>query len=148
MLPLLSVFLVINVVVHTVTALPNGAPPSTCNTLLPIHGQGNLIAPLTSPSPFQISPQATAVAQGQILRIQIDATPPELTFGGFMLLARSTTPPYRVVGRFAPSADGSVKLMQCGGPDNAVTHTSTAPKRGFGFDWQAPSDFVGEVVFK
>jgi hypothetical protein len=146
MLPLLPVFLVINILLHT-TALPQGAPESICDTLLPFHGGG--IPPSRLPSPFRISPQANAVAQGQILRIQIDASPPELTFGGFMLHARSTTPPYRVLGRFAPSADGTVKLIRCdGGTDNTVTHTSPSPKRSFGFDWQAPTDFVGEIIFK
>ena len=52
------------------------------------------------------------------------------------------------VGRFAPSVDGLVKLINCDGTDNTATHVSPSPKGEIGLQWQAPSDFLGEVIFK
>lgn len=52
------------------------------------------------------------------------------------------------VGRFAPPADNQAKLINCGGFDNTATHTSPSPKSGISLQWQAPTDFLGEVVFK
>lgn len=75
--------------------LPQGAPESVCDTLLPFHGGG--IRPMTTASPFSIVTTSSAVGQGQILTVEIKSSPPELRFGGFMLHARSTSPPYRVV---------------------------------------------------
>lgn len=127
------------------TTLPQGAPESVCDTMLPFHGGG--IRPMTTVSPFSIVPTASAVGQGQILTIEIRSVPPELRFGGFMLHARSTSPPYKVIGRFAPSIDGQVKLINCDGVDNTATHVSPSPKGDIGLQWQAPNDFLGEVVF-
>lgn len=146
MLPLLFVAIVLVNVFTPSTSLPNGAPATVCETLLPFHGGG--IAPTETASPFQIHTPAPSVGQGQILNIEIVSTPPELTFGGFMIHARSTSPPYRVVGRFAPSSDGLIKLINCEGDDNTATHVSPSPKSGLGLTWQAPNDFLGEVVFK
>lgn len=128
-------------------SLPNGAPETVCDSLLPFHGGG--IEPLTTVSPFSIVPLQTVVEQGSIVRIEIQADPRELVFSGFMLQARTDTiPEYRVVGKFARSVDGSVKLINCGdGADNTATHSNTQDKLDFGLDWQAPSDYVGEVYF-
>lgn len=127
-------------------ALPNGAPESVCHSLLPFHGGG--IPPATSRPPFRLDPFNIAVNQGQVLRIEIRSQVPELSFGGFMIQARSTNPPYQVVGRFAPSADRLVKLINCGGFENTATHTSPSPKSSISLQWQAPADFIGDVIFK
>lgn len=146
MLPsFLVLFLVVNSIKLAVN-LPNGAPESICDSLLPFHGGG--IKPMTSVSPFTIVPLSTVVEQGQVLRVEIQADPRELVFGGFMIHARTRTTPYRVVGRFAKSADGTVKLINCGdGVENTATHVSPQPKLDFGLDWQAPNDYTGEVYF-
>lgn len=145
MLPLLLLLVVITNIFSPTTSLPDGAPESVCDTMLPFHGGG--IQPQTSASPFFIAIPASAVGQGQTIHIEIQSNPPELTYGGFMIQARSTSPPYRVIGRFAPSVDGLVKLMNCDGVDNAATHVNTGPKKDLGLTWQAPNDFLGEVVF-
>lgn len=80
------------------TSLPQGAPESVCDTMLPFHGGG--IRPMTTVSPFSIVASASAVGQGQILTVEVKSVPPELRFGGFMLHARSTSPPYSVVSFF------------------------------------------------
>ncbi|CRL00019.1 CLUMA_CG013306, isoform A [Clunio marinus] len=125
-----------------INCLPNGAPISTCSTLQPVHSN---IPPEASQSLFRIEPQAKIVGQGQILRIEIPSSIPQLSFKGFIIHAR--TPNGRVVGRFASSADGLVKLIDCSGVQNTATHANTSPKVDFGLDWQAPSDYLGDIIF-
>lgn len=126
-----------------IVCLPNGAPVSTCGTLTPVHSN---IPPEATQSLFRIVPQQVLVGQGQILRIEIPSDIPSLAFKGFIIHAR--TPNGRVVGRFASSADGLVKLIDCNGAQNTATHANTSPKVDFGLDWQAPADYLGDVIFK
>lgn len=147
MLPLLFiVLLALSSHIQFSATLPNGAPESVCDSLLPFHGGG--IEPLNTVAPFSIVPLQTVVEQGSVLRVEIQADPRELVFAGFMLHARTkTVPEYRVVGKFARAVDGSVKLINCNGEENTATHSNTNDKLDFGLDWQAPSDYVGEVYF-
>ena len=128
---------------NQIVSLPNGAPESTCSTLMPVHSN---IPPEASQSLFQIIPQASVVGQGQILRVEIPSDIPQLSFKGFMIHARASNG--RVIGRFASDADGLVKLINCDGAQNTATHANTAPKVDFGLDWQAPTDYLGDIVFK
>lgn len=128
---------------NQIASLPNGAPESTCRNLMPVHS--NIPAEATQ-SLFQIIPQASVVGQGQILRVEIPSDIPQLSFKGFLIHARA--PNGRVVGRFASSADGLVKLINCDGVENTATHANTQAKVEFGLDWQAPTDFLGDIVFK
>lgn len=77
------------------TTLPQGAPTSACETMLPIHDGG--IEPQHSTPPFRIVAEQLAVNQGQMLRISIDAITPELKYQGFMIHARNINPPYQTV---------------------------------------------------
>lgn len=128
---------------NLILCLPNGAPVTTCGDLTPHHSN---IQPEATQSLFQVIPQSTAVGQGQILRIEVPSSIPQLSFKGFIIHAR--TPNGRVVGRFASSADGLVKLIDCGGTQNTATHANTNPKVDFGLDWQAPTDYLGDIIFK
>ncbi|XP_059224933.1 putative ferric-chelate reductase 1 homolog isoform X2 [Stomoxys calcitrans] len=129
-----------------ITTLPQGAPETVCDTMLPFHGQG--IQPANTAPPFRIEPSAGTIGQGQTLRVDIVGVPNDLTFGGFMLQARSTSTPNQIVGQFNPSEDGLSKLMNCEySVGNSVTHTSTTPKRVISLEWQSPVDFEGEIVF-
>lgn len=147
MLPLfIIVFLALSSHIKFSATLPNGAPESVCDSLIPVH---STIEPMTTIAPFNIVPLQTVVEQGSVLRVEIQADPRELVFAGFMLHARTKTfPEYQVVGKFARAVDGSVKLINCGdGTENTATHSNTNDKLDFGLDWQAPSDYLGEVYF-
>lgn len=139
----LTSFFVCLILLKSLLCLPNGAPETACTTLLPVHSN---ILPEATQSLFRIEPQASVVGQGQILRIEIPSDIPSLSFKGFIIHA--ITPNGRVVGRFASSADGLVKLIDCGGSQNTATHANTSPKVDFGLDWQAPSDYIGDIMFK
>ncbi|XP_075165907.1 putative ferric-chelate reductase 1 homolog isoform X2 [Haematobia irritans] len=129
-----------------ITTLPQGAPETVCDTMLPFHAQG--IAPANTAPPFRIETSAATIGQGQTLRVDIVGVPNDLTYGGFMLQARSTSPPNQIVGQFNPSEDGLSKLMNCEySVGNSVTHSSTTPKRQISLEWQSPVDFEGEIVF-
>lgn len=69
------------------TTLPQGAPESVCDSMMPFHSGG--IAAMTSTPPFRIVVEQPAVNQGQMLRIRIDSLAPEMKYGGFMIHAVS-----------------------------------------------------------
>lgn len=94
-------FVCLLVVIHsiqTIVTLPQGAPESVCHTMLPFHGGG--IPQAASRSPFRIVPHNVFINQGKVLIVEIEPQVPELTFGGFMIHARSVSPPYQVVSDF------------------------------------------------
>ncbi|TMW54575.1 hypothetical protein DOY81_000369 [Sarcophaga bullata] len=126
--------------------LPQGAPETICDTMLPFHGGG--ILPSNAVPPFRIETSAATIGQGQTLRVDITGVPSGLAFGGFMIQARNSNPPNQIIGQFNPSEDGLSQLMNCeNSVRNSVTHTSTVPKTDISLEWQSPVDFEGEIVF-
>lgn len=125
--------------------LPNGAPESVCNTMLPFHGGG--IPPLTTTSPFRITPVTSVIGSGQVLQVEIESFPANLVFKGYMIQARNRFPPNQVLGRFELTDEAAVKLINCGGESNTATHVNTQTKKDLALEWIAPADFKGEVVF-
>ncbi|XP_034476128.1 putative ferric-chelate reductase 1 homolog isoform X2 [Drosophila innubila] len=131
----------------TVQSLPQGAPETVCDTMLPFHSGGREL-PQNSVPPFGIETSTSVVGQGQTLRVDISGLRPELSFGGFMIQARNRNPPYQIVGQFSPSRDGTIKLMNCeNSVNNSATHSNAGPKQQVSLDWQPPVDFLGQVVF-
>lgn len=144
----LVALLALLIAVATVRSLPQGAPETVCDTMLPFH-QGGSILPENSVSPFGVETSTSIVGQGQTLRVDITGVPNGLTFGGYMIQARNRNPPYQIVGQFSPSRDGTVKLMNCeNSVNNSATHSNAGPKAQVSLDWQSPVDFLGQVVFK
>lgn len=145
MKPLLSIALVLSVLIGPIITLPNGAPESVCNTMLPFHGGG--IPPLTTTSPFRITPVTSVVGSGQELQVEIESFPANVVFKGFMIQARNRFPPNEVLGQFELTDESAVKLINCGGEANTATHTNTKVKKDLALEWIAPAGFKGEVVF-
>lgn len=145
MKPLLSIALVLSVLIGPIITLPNGAPTSVCNTMLPFHGGG--IPPLTTTSPFRITPVTSVVGSGQELQVEIESFPANVVFKGFMIQARNRFPPNEVLGQFELTDESAVKLINCDGTANTATHTNTQPKKDLALEWIAPAGFKGEVVF-
>ncbi|XP_062543328.1 putative ferric-chelate reductase 1 homolog isoform X2 [Armigeres subalbatus] len=145
MRPLLSLILVLSVLIGPIITLPNGAPESVCDTMLPFHGGG--IPPLTTASPFRITPVTSVVGSGQELQIEIESFPANVVFKGFMIQARNRFPPNEVLGQFELTDESAVKLINCAGESNTATHTNTNTKKDLALEWIAPSNFKGEVVF-
>lgn len=70
------------------------APESICETLRQFHGN---IPPMSIVSPFTIATSASAVNQSEILKIKIKSIQKELSFGKFIINARSSSHPYTSV---------------------------------------------------
>ncbi|XP_036332126.1 putative ferric-chelate reductase 1 homolog [Rhagoletis pomonella] len=129
-----------------INSLPQGAPETVCDTMLPFHGGG--IPPSSSLPPFRIETSSLVIGQGQTMRVDITGVPPGLSFGGFMVQARNRNSPHQIIGQFNPSSDGRAKLMNCeDSVGNSATHTNPGPKQSVSLEWQSPVDFLGEVVF-
>uniref|UniRef100_A0A2M4A6W7 Putative domon domain of stromal cell-derived receptor 2 n=1 Tax=Anopheles triannulatus TaxID=58253 RepID=A0A2M4A6W7_9DIPT len=144
MLPLLCLALVLSTL-YSSNALPNGAPTSVCDNMLPFHGGG--IPPLTTKTPFLITPQSSVIGSGQLLKIDIESFPANIVFKGYMIQARSADPPHNIVGRFENSDAAAIKLIDCEAAGDTATHTSTSPKQELTLEWTAPDNFVGDVIF-
>ncbi|XP_032590447.1 putative ferric-chelate reductase 1 homolog isoform X3 [Drosophila grimshawi] len=143
----LPVALAALLIVGCVRGLPQGAPETVCDTMLPFHAGGTVL-PENSVSPFTVETSSSVVGQGQTLRVSVSGVPAGLNFGGFMIQARNRNPPYQIVGQFSPSRDGTVKLMNCeNSVNNSATHSNAGPKPQVSIDWQSPVDFLGQVVF-
>lgn len=144
MLPLLCLALVLSTLVPSY-GLPNGAPTSVCDNMLPFHGGG--IPPLTTKTPFLITPQTSVVGSGQMLKIDIESFPANIVFKGYMIQARAADPPNNIVGRFVDSDASAIKLIDCQAGGDTATHTNTSPKQELTLEWTAPDNFVGDVIF-
>ncbi|XP_022223253.2 putative ferric-chelate reductase 1 homolog isoform X1 [Drosophila obscura] len=128
-------------------SLPQGAPETVCDTMLPFHSGGSVL-PQNSVSPFSVETSASTVGQGQTVRVDVTGVPEGLTFGGFMVQARNRNPPHQIVGQFSPARDGTVKLMNCeNSVNNSATHSNAGAKPQVYLEWQSPVDFLGQVVF-
>jgi len=129
-------------------SLPQGAPETVCDTMLPFHSGGSIL-PQNSVSPFSVETSSTTLGQGQTLRVDLTGVPAGLTFGGYMIQARNRNPPHQIVGQFGPARDGTIKLMNCeNSVNNSATHSNAGAKQQVLLEWQSPVDFLGQVVFK
>ncbi|XP_070068701.1 putative ferric-chelate reductase 1 homolog isoform X2 [Drosophila takahashii] len=128
-------------------SLPQGAPETVCDTMLPFHSGGSVL-PQNSVSPFSVETSSSTLGQGQTLRVDLTGVPAGLSFGGYMIQARNRNPPHQIVGQFSPARDGTIKLMNCeSSVNNSATHSNAGPKQQVLLEWQSPVDFLGQVVF-
>ncbi|XP_070501842.1 putative ferric-chelate reductase 1 homolog [Chironomus tepperi] len=141
---LIHIVFIITAQINLLQCLPQGAPQSACSTLMPIHG--NNIPALTSEPLFRISPQSDVLGQRQKMRVEINSVISDLTIKGFMIQARSLQDG-SVIGEFSPPQDRLTKTIDCGNVGNTATHSSTELKRNVVLEWNAPTDFIGDIVF-
>ncbi|XP_066596547.1 putative ferric-chelate reductase 1 homolog isoform X2 [Prorops nasuta] len=121
-----------------VLSFPDGAPPKACLSLEPVHPGGQL---QTSYPPYQVLP---AAGQGRVRLIL--GSPQGLAYEGFIITARDVeTGEY--VGEFT-NLPSSAKALECiPGIKNAVTHSSKEKKQNLEFDWEAPVNYEGTIIF-
>ncbi|XP_012272303.1 putative ferric-chelate reductase 1 homolog [Orussus abietinus] len=138
MRPIFWALLLAGLLCTEIDSLPTGAPQSACFSLAPIHPGSS---EQRSPPPYQVLP---AAGQGRVRLIL--GSPQGLAYEGFMILARDIeTGEY--VGEFANLPD-SAKALECvDGIKNAVTHVNKDKKQNLEFDWQAPPDYEGTIIF-
>ncbi|XP_031831549.1 putative ferric-chelate reductase 1 homolog isoform X2 [Nomia melanderi] len=124
----------------TVLGLPNGAPQSACKDLTPRHPGGSNQE--SHPPPYQVLP---AAGQGRVRLIL--GSPQGLAYEGFMIQARDAESD-ELVGEFANLPESAQTIECTDGVKNTVTHTNTSKKHNLEFDWEAPADYEGTIVFK
>ncbi|XP_043508551.1 putative ferric-chelate reductase 1 homolog isoform X1 [Frieseomelitta varia] len=135
-----TLVIILSVLCMRALGLPNGAPPGSCEDLMPRHPGSSYQE--TYPPPYQVLP---AAGQGRVRLIL--GSPHGLAYEGFMILARDSQTG-EFVGEFANLPD-LAKIVECTpGVKNAVTHTNTSKKHNLEFDWEAPVDYEGTIVFK
>lgn len=84
--------------IFVLASIPLCALGSFCETIEePVHPFHNNGTPMTTTSPFVVTSVPTT-HQSEILTIRIKSVLSELSFGGFILHARRTRPPYEIVG--------------------------------------------------
>ncbi|XP_043278671.1 putative ferric-chelate reductase 1 homolog isoform X2 [Venturia canescens] len=124
--------------INLANGYPSGAPGSACSSLVPRHPGGSVQA---SYPPYQV---LAAAGQGRI-RLTL-GSPQGLPYEGFILVARDTqTGEY--VGEFANLPEGAQYLECTPGLRNAVTHTDKQKKQNLEFEWEAPNEYEGTIIF-
>ncbi|XP_046610894.1 putative ferric-chelate reductase 1 homolog [Neodiprion virginianus] len=119
-------------------SLSSGAPPKACENLTPIHQYGSV---QNSPPPYQVLP---AAGQGRVRLIL--GSPQGLAYQGFIMVARDVDTG-EFVGEFVSLPDGA-RVVECTeGLKNGVTHINKDRKQNLEFDWEAPEDYVGTIIF-
>ena len=121
------------------------APPSFCFGMMPILPA----PPQTSPPPYSITVAANVVKPGSQVDVVITSSYPGLTMNSIILQGRQGD---KIVGKWTINKDDKVsQLLDCGEPDNTVTHKGHHPdldKRTVTYSWTAPVGIDGEVRFR
>lgn len=122
-------------------AFSSGGPLSGCETMVPRHPNS---VPQTSQSPFEVTPLALIVGQGQQLFIEIKTTNPTVPFQGFMIQAINNV---GIFGQFVAQPN-LVNLRACSTPDSTATHANQSPKNSVILEWTVPGNFIGNFQFR
>ncbi|CAH0550076.1 unnamed protein product [Brassicogethes aeneus] len=119
-------------------ALPQGAPTSVCESMLPNHGGG--IPPQSGISPYTVIPRRQNGAV--LVTIQSGLGIP---FQGFMLQGR--TPEGDILGEFDVSSTEDGHSIDCSNTGDALTHKSPNSKASLDVVWNPPDGYEGPVIF-
>lgn len=121
-----------------ISCYSSGAPPQTCNDLTPRHiGEKSQ----SSFPPYEILP---AMGQGKVHLVL--GSRQGLAYMGFLIVARDLTTG-ELVGEFANIPE-TARFVECiPGVKNAVTHANQTKKQNLEFDWIAPPNYEGTIIF-
>ncbi|KAJ8971790.1 hypothetical protein NQ314_000536 [Rhamnusium bicolor] len=117
-------------------ALPEGAPTSVCQTMMPNHGGG--LPPQVGLSPYSIVPRR----QGGAVLVSVGSTL-GVRFQGFLLQGR--TPFGEVLGEFDGSSTSDGHTIDCAEPGDSITHVNPSEKENLDVIWKPPQGFEGVV---
>ncbi|XP_060531143.1 putative ferric-chelate reductase 1 homolog isoform X2 [Cylas formicarius] len=128
----------VSLLVVSVTCLPQGAPPTVCQTLMPFHGGG--ISPQGGIPPYSIIPRR----QGGRVAITVTSSL-GIPFQGFLLQGR--TPRREILGEFDQTTTQDGHTIQCGEPADSLTHNNPGEKNSLDVIWTPPDGYEGPIVF-
>lgn len=125
---------------------PNGAPTGSCGELVPGHPS----SAQDGRSPFAVAPSRARTEEGRV-RVMLES-PQGVGFTGFMLVARPAAGGLledgsASLGHFSGIPD-KAKALACGkAARSGATHSGKERKTSLEFEWEAPEDFEGPIVF-
>lgn len=132
---------------------PDGAPFKTCINRFPKHGGQNQ---QQTPSPYVISINQTTYRPSQVLQVTLTSTT-RTAFRGFQIGARLSTSSSGedndvIVGEWISHDERTTRLQywypQKSGTKNCATHLNNNDKEEIVLHWRAPSENVGNIVFR
>ncbi|KAK6166862.1 hypothetical protein SNE40_023473 [Patella caerulea] len=123
-----------------VESYPTGAPPSSCDNLLP-HHHGT--SPQETPSPYTFYVDSNTYTPQSSLVVSVFGSPAFLSF--IIQGRRSDTG--APVGTFV-KIPANTKYLLCDNQRNSVTHSNPTPRNITQFIWVPPTENVGEIIFK
>ncbi|XP_074042422.1 putative ferric-chelate reductase 1 homolog isoform X2 [Leptinotarsa decemlineata] len=119
-------------------ALPQGAPTSVCQTMMPFH-QGGI------PAQPGLSPYSIVTRQhGDKVQVSVGSSL-GVRFQGFMLQGR--TPAGEILGTFQTSPVTDGHTINCADHGDTVTHSDTKEKDQLDVTWVPPVGYEGPIVF-
>lgn len=122
--------------ISTVNALPEGAPTTVCETLLPNHRD---TPPQSGKPPYEITP----IPQDDHVLVTVKSNL-DFPIGGIMLHARM--PDGRIGGVFEPIGN-DVHTITCDNPHDTITHNSPSAKASVAVKWRPPTGYEGPIIF-
>ncbi|XP_013200479.1 putative defense protein Hdd11 [Amyelois transitella] len=138
-------FAVAVALVATADAYSAGAPTGACKDMIPRHP----VSAQTRQPPYTITTSTKTVKGGNSMEVTISGKSPSDKIRGLLLQARSGDD---IVGSFkVDPKDPFAQLLNCGTPDNAVTHKKhdeSEDKQTVKFTWTPPADLKGEIKFR
>ncbi|KAK2589300.1 hypothetical protein KPH14_007851 [Odynerus spinipes] len=133
----ISFILLLAILIRKISGYSRGAPPETCTDMTPRHTE----KAQASYPPYQVLP---AAGQGRVRLIL--GSPQGLAYMGFLILARDFENG-ELVGEFTNLPE-TARFVECTtGVKNAVTHANQTKKQNLEFDWIAPPNYEGTIIF-
>ncbi|XP_025833024.1 putative defense protein Hdd11 [Agrilus planipennis] len=117
--------------IASINAHPGGAPPETCEDMVPKHG----VEPQKSKFPYTVEVSKPTITRGDTIDITISG---DKEFKGYLLQVRDNK--NKAVGTFIiPDTDQLSKVLTCHGNKNSsATHKNTKAKKNLTLKWKSP----------
>ncbi|XP_030765696.1 putative ferric-chelate reductase 1 homolog [Sitophilus oryzae] len=117
--------------------LPQGAPTTACQSMVPFHGG---IQPQAGISPYTVAPRR----EGNKVVVTLTSGL-GVPFQGFLLQGR--TPDGAILGEFDSSTINEGHPLDCAEPADSITHNSPNDKSSINVVWTPPREYEGPVIF-
>ncbi|CAH2314994.1 Hypothetical predicted protein [Pelobates cultripes] len=136
----LSKLLAFSILLRVSVQLPNGAPISACQSMMPVH-QG--ISPQPNPAPYIFKTSSSSYQSGKPITVQIIGP----AYRGLLLEAR-TFQQTDLLGKWLQPPNNT-KILPCPeNPNGAITHSNTNLKtQSTMYTWMPPDSNCPGVIF-
>ncbi|KAH9524673.1 hypothetical protein Btru_027503 [Bulinus truncatus] len=133
------IFLIVIYNLHSAHCYRGGAPDDSCTNVSPTHGTSTA----SGQSPYQLTLSRSNYTPGDTIKVTLSGG----QFHGFLIVARKTNGETKDIGTFTALPNGT-KITCSTTTGHGVTHSSRDVKTNVNFNWTAPFESVGDIVFK